>query len=204
MVRLPFCYLSCNYETEITRLWFALLQIFKPLFRNNATMRGNQSDYGSHYFDHSGPFFEKVRLWEGINQTMIRDYVSFQAHFLKWWEGINQTSIHNISIIQAHFSKKCDYERKLIRFCGTMIRLSPTMIRIKAGTSDFLQLWFVDARSWVEIVGSKSLVQTVNLTSGRGHLDQLTRGFSLQISLQKYKYHSKYHSKFSNGNLLQR
>ena len=36
-----------------------------------------------------------------------------------------------------------------------MIWLSPIMIRTKACTSDFLQLWIVDARSWVEIVRPK-------------------------------------------------
>ena len=155
-----------------------------------------------------------MRLWEGINHTMIRTLLITLAHFLKqcddereviilWfallrsfrrffeimrlWEGSNQTMIRYVAKFKAHFSKLCEYERKLVmlwfdlsqfydpkygdleKFCGTMIRLCPITIQIKACISDFLRLWFVDARQCVEIVRPKSLVQTVLFWCGRGY-----------------------------------
>ena len=49
---------TCDYERNLIGLRFEIMQTFKPVFRCNANMGGNQSDYDSHFFDDSGSLFE--------------------------------------------------------------------------------------------------------------------------------------------------
>ena len=115
---------------------------------------------------------------------MICDVANFEAHFLKYcdheWEK-DYTMIPFFSILWTELARF----RKIF---WTMIRLSPIMIRIRACTSDFSRLWFVDARSWVETVRPNSLVQTVYLLSGSGYSPD--KKFSNHISAKSSRARS--------------